>query len=65
VYSMYVNGQKVGSGTQAGRTFNSGNITVEASGTTTGYVQDFRVSVGVARYSTKYYAVPSTPLPTS
>ena len=65
VYSMYVNGQKVGSGTQAGRTFNSGDIAVEASGTSTGYVQDFRVSVGVARYSTAYYTVPSAPFPTS
>jgi len=65
VYSMYVNGEKVGSGTQAGRTFDSGNISVEASEGTTGYVQDFRVSVGVARYSTAFYPVPSSPLPTS
>jgi len=65
LYSMYVNGEKVGLGTESGRTFNSGNIAAEASGTTTGYVQDFRISVGVARYSTTYYAVPVAPFSTT
>jgi hypothetical protein len=65
LYSLYVNGERVGNGTQSGRTFNSGNISVEASGTTTGYVQDFRITVGTARYNTPYYAVPSSPFSTT
>lgn len=64
-FSAYVNGEKVGSGVQSGRTFNSGNIRLDASGSSTGYIQDFRVTSGVARYSTAFYPVPSFPLPQS
>lgn len=63
-YSAYVNGDKVGSAVSgSSQTFNSGNLTISASDSSTGYIQDFRVTLGVARYSTQYYPVPTFPLP--
>ena len=64
-YSAYVNGEKVSSGVLSSRTFNSGDIAIEGSGSSTAYIQDFRISSGVARYSTAFYPVPMFAHPTS
>lgn len=64
-YSAYVNGEKVGSGVLTGRTFNSGDIVIDGSSSTTAYIQDFRITSGVARYTTSFYPVPAFPMPVS